>query len=240
MVEVVSLVLHNNVPDAIVDNVDVPLQLFTTFTEGVEGVAFIVKCNVTTLSHPLTFVNVCVGVADEVYVLPYQTKLTQAVAVVSALLLVFGAATPEPDALVQPFTVCVTVYVPAAVAVINDVVSAVLHSKVPAAVVDNVEVPTQLFTTVTIGVDGVAFGAATPEPDALVQPFTVCVTVYVPAALVVIDDDTSDMLHSKVPAAVVDSVDVPSQLFTTLTVGVDGVEFIDKVKILVEHPLSEV
>ena len=85
MVEVVSLVLHNNVPVAVVDNVDVPLQLFTTFTVGVEGVALIVKCNVTTLSHPLTFVNVCVGVADEVYVLLYHTKLPQAVAVVSAV-----------------------------------------------------------------------------------------------------------------------------------------------------------
>ena len=28
---------HNNVPAAVVDNVDVPLQLFTTFTEGVAG-----------------------------------------------------------------------------------------------------------------------------------------------------------------------------------------------------------
>jgi hypothetical protein len=70
---------------------------------------FIVKCNVTTQSQLLTFVNVCVGVADEVYVLLYHTKLPQAVAVVSPLLLVFGAATPEPDALAQPFNVCVTV-----------------------------------------------------------------------------------------------------------------------------------
>ena len=66
MVEAVALVLQSNVPDAVVDNVDVPLQLFTTFTVGVDGVAFIVKCKETTLSHPLTFVNVCVGVADEV------------------------------------------------------------------------------------------------------------------------------------------------------------------------------
>ena len=107
--EVVAAVLHNNVPDAVVDNVDVPLQLFTTFTVGVDGVALIVKCKVTTLSHPLTFVNVCVGVADEVYVLLYHTKLPQAVAEVSPLLLVFGAATPEPAALAQPFTVVVTV-----------------------------------------------------------------------------------------------------------------------------------
>ena len=52
-----------------------------------------------------------------------------------------------------------------------------LHIKVPDAVVDNVDVPSQLLVTLTDGVDGVVFGAATPEPDALVQPSTVCVTV---------------------------------------------------------------
>ena len=109
MIEVISLVLHSNVPEAVVDIVDVPLQLFTTLTIGVAGIVLIVKCNVTTLSHPLTFVNVWVGVADEVYVLLYHTKLPQAVAVVSPLLLVFGAATPKPTALAQPFAVCVTV-----------------------------------------------------------------------------------------------------------------------------------
>jgi hypothetical protein len=83
MVEVVSVVLHNNVPAAVVDNVDVPSQLFVTLTVGVAGIVLIVKCNVTTLSQPLTFVNVCVGVAEEVYVLLYHTKLTQAVAAVS-------------------------------------------------------------------------------------------------------------------------------------------------------------
>ena len=73
MVEVVSLVLQSNVPDAVVDNVDVPLQLFTTFTEGVEGVAFIVKCNVTTLSHPPALVPFQVAVLlDAVYVVPCQ------------------------------------------------------------------------------------------------------------------------------------------------------------------------
>ena len=90
----------------------------------------------------------------------------------------FGAAMPEPAALIQPFTVCVTVYVPALFTVIEDVVAPVLHNKVApaAAVVDKVVVP-QLFTTVTTGAAGVAFGAAMPEPAVLVQPFTVCVTV---------------------------------------------------------------
>jgi putative N-acetylmannosamine-6-phosphate epimerase len=44
-------------------------------------------------------------------------------------------------------------------------------------VVDNIDVPSQLFTTFTEGVAGVVFGAATPEPEVLTQPFTVCVTV---------------------------------------------------------------
>ena len=69
--EVVSVVLHNNVPVAVVDNVDVPLQLFTTVTEGVAGVAFIVKFNVTTLSQPTALVPVQVAVLlDAVYVVP--------------------------------------------------------------------------------------------------------------------------------------------------------------------------
>ena len=59
--------LHNNVPDAEVDKVDVPLQLFTTFTEGATGVIIIVKFNVTTLSHPPVLVPVHVAVLlDEV------------------------------------------------------------------------------------------------------------------------------------------------------------------------------
>ena len=71
--EVVSDVLHNNVPEAVVDNVDVPLQLFTTFTEGVAGVVLIVKFNVTTLSHPPAFVPVHVAVLlDDLYKVPCQ------------------------------------------------------------------------------------------------------------------------------------------------------------------------
>ena len=58
-----------------------------------------------------------------------------------------------------------------------DVVSFVLHNKPPADVVESVDVPSQLLTTVTTGVAGVVFGDATPEPAALVQPFTACVTV---------------------------------------------------------------
>ena len=90
---------------------------------------------------------------------------------------VFGAAIAEPAALVHPFTVVVTVYVPAVLTMMLDAVSPVLQSKLPAAKVANVDVPSQLSTTVTTGVAGVVLGAAIPEPAVLVQPFTVCVTV---------------------------------------------------------------
>ena len=52
-----------------------------------------------------------------------------------------------------------------------------LQSNVPVALVERTEVPLQLSTTVTTGVEGVDLGAAMPEPASLVQPFTVAVTV---------------------------------------------------------------
>jgi hypothetical protein len=51
----------------------------------------------------------------------------------------------------------------------------VLHNKVPVAVVVNVEVPSQLFTTFTTGAVGVVLGAATPEPCKLVHPLALVV-----------------------------------------------------------------
>ena len=60
--------------------------------------------------------------------------------------------------------------------VIEDVVAPVLQLLAPVAVVLNTELP-QLLVTVTEGVAGRALGADVPEPAALVQPFTVCVTV---------------------------------------------------------------
>ena len=89
----------------------------------------------------------------------------------------FGAAAPLPEELLHPFTICVTEYVPAVVTVIDEVVAPLLHNKEPVnepAV--SVELP-QLFTTVTLSVDGIAFGAATPLREGLVHPFTVWVTV---------------------------------------------------------------
>ena len=66
---------------------------------------------------------------------------------------------------------------PALLTVIDEVASDVLHNNVPAAVVDKVDVPSQLLVTFTVGANGVVFGAAVPDPTALVQPSTVCVTV---------------------------------------------------------------
>jgi len=61
--------------------------------------------------------------------------------------------------------------------VIDEVDSPVFHNNVPVALVDNTEVPSQLSTTVTTGVEGPAPGEAMPEPASLVQPFTLAVTV---------------------------------------------------------------
>jgi len=110
-----------------------------------------------------------------------------------------GAATPLPGRLVHPFTVCVTEYVPAVVTVIDEVVAPLLHNKEPVnepAV--SVELP-QLSTTDTVGADGIAFGAATPLREGLVHPFTVWVTVYVPAVATVIDEVVAPLLHNKEP-----------------------------------------
>jgi hypothetical protein len=62
-----------------------------------------------------------------------------------------------------------------------------------------VEVPLQLLTTVTVGATGVVFGAAMPEPEELIHPFTVWVTVYVPAVLTVIEGVVAEVLQSNVP-----------------------------------------
>ena len=58
-----------------------------------------------------------------------------------------------------------------------DVVAPLLHNRLPAALVESVDVPLQLSCTVTTGADGVFFGLAVPLPALLAQPFTVVVTV---------------------------------------------------------------
>ena len=82
---------------------------------------------------------------------------------------------------------------------IDEAVAPLLHNKEPLnepAV--NVVLP-QLSTTDTVGANGIVFGAATPLPGGLVQPFTVWVTVYVPAVVTVIDEVVAPLLHNKEP-----------------------------------------
>ena len=107
----------------------------------------------------------------------------------------------------------------------DEVVAPLLHNKEPVKdVAVNIELP-QLFTTVTTGADGIAFGAATPLPEGLVHPFTICVTEYVPAVVTVIDEPAAPVLHNKGPLYPdVDNTELP-QLFTTVTLSVDGIAF---------------
>ena len=82
---------------------------------------------------------------------------------------------------------------------IDEAVAPLLHNKEPLndpAV--NVVLP-QLSTTDTVGAAGIAFGAATPLPEGLVQPFTICVTEYVPAVVTVIDEVVAPLLHNRSP-----------------------------------------
>jgi len=65
----------------------------------------------------------------------------------------------------------VTVYVPAEETVIEEVVAPVDQLKLlPVAEIVDVPHP---FVTVVVGADGIAIGAATPEPTELVHPFDV-------------------------------------------------------------------
>ena len=240
----VAPVLHNSVPVAAVDKVEVVLQLSTTVTAGAAGFVFGAAVPVPAgLVHPFTVVVTVYGptvltvmeavvapvlhssvpeaTVDKVEVLlQLSTTVTTGAAGV-----VFGAAVPLPGKLVHPFTVVVTVYEPAVPTVMEAVVAPVLHSSVPVAAVDKVDVLLQLFTTVTTGAAGVVFGAAVPLPGKLVHPFTVVVTVYGPAVLTVIEAVDAPVLHSSVPAATVDKVEVVLQLSTTVTTGVAGVVF---------------
>ena len=71
----------------------------------------------------------------------------------------------------------------------------------------------------TTGVTGITFGAATPEPEELVQPSKARVTEYVPATETVMEAVVALLLHKIVPPTGIDKVEVP-QLFTTVTTGV--------------------
>ena len=80
-----------------------------------------------------------------------------------------------------------------------------------------------MFDTVTIGVAGIAIGAAVAEPDKLGQPPTVCVTVDVPAEETVIEGVVAPVDHNKLVPDV-DKTEFP-QLFDTVTIGAEGEAF---------------
>ena len=86
-----------------------------------------------------------------------------------------GLATPLPAAEVHPTpTDWVTVYVPAVVTVIVAVVSPVLHNNAPVKFdAVNVDVPSQLSVTITVGAFGPLPGLATPLPAVEVHVPTV-------------------------------------------------------------------
>src|SRR5690349_10911736 len=248
MVAVVSPVLHNNVPvkfDAV--SVDVPSQLSVTVTVGADGalpgfaiplhgpdvhpaprdwVTVYVPAVVTVIVavvSPVLHNNVPVKFDAVSVDVPSQLSVTVTVGADGALP---GFAIPlhGPDVHPAPRD-WVTVYVPAVVTVIVAVVSPVLHSNVPVKFdAVSVDVPSQLSVTVTVGADGALPGFAIPLPEPDVHPTPRdWVTVYVPAVVTVMVAVVSPVLHSNVPVkfdAV--SVDVPSQLSVTVTVGADG------------------
>ena len=114
-------------------------------------------------------------------------------------------------------------YVSAVVTVMDDVVAPLLHNKEPVkpeAV--NTEFP-QLLVTATVGAGGVVFGAAVPVPAVLVHPFIVCVTVYIPADITVIDGEVSPVLHNKDPVKPEAVNKEFSQLLITVTAGAAGI-----------------
>lgn len=156
--------------------------------------------------------------ADKVTLPPLQ-KIVGPPAVITGLAgSIFTITEAGAEVFVQPAAlVTATVYKPLVCAMIEEVLSLVLHNKLPLAVVDKVELP-QLFIILIVGVNGTAFGVAIAEPCALVQPPIVCITVYVPALVTVIDEVAAPLLHNKVPVAVVDKVDEP-QLFEIVITG---------------------
>lgn len=136
-----------------------------------------------------------------------------------------GAALPLPGVLVQPLMVCVTVYVPAVVTVMDAVVAPLLHKSEPVKLdAVNTELP-QLSATLTVGAVGIGFGAAVPFPGALVQPLTVCVTVYIPASVTLIDGVVAPLLHNKVPVKPDAVKTLLVQLSVTATIGAVGACF---------------
>jgi hypothetical protein len=228
--------LQRMLPPAGIERVEFP-QLFVTVTTGVAGLATGAAVpEPAALMQPFTVlatvrVPAVVTVMDAV-VSPVLHRMVPPAGidrvelpqlfttVTTGVAVTIGAAVPEATALTQPFTVLVTVRVPAVVTVIDAVVWPVLQRMVPPAGIDRVELP-QVFVTVTTGVGVIAAGAAVPEPAALVQPFTVLVTVRAPAVFTVIEAVVAPVLQRMLPPAGIERVELP-QLFVAVTTGAAG------------------
>jgi hypothetical protein len=160
----------------------------------------------------------------------------------------FTVKVPEPEP-VHPFvSVTVTLYVPAVLELIVDVVAPVLQAYVtapvpPLGVAVNVA-GSALAQTSTFATAAVGFGsiAKVPEPDP-VQPFvSVTVTLYVPAVLVLIVDVVAPVLQAYVtapvpPLGVAVSV-AGSVLAHTSTLPTDTVGFGSTVNVPVPDPVQ--
>jgi hypothetical protein len=191
---VVSPSLHSNEPAVLVCKVDVLLQLFIVIIEGATGIFFgaaefvpkpLVQPNAeaVTLYEPteVTVIEVVVAPvfqSNEPVEVVDKTEDPQLFATVITGVpgVTFGFAVLLPAILTHPFTVCVTVYTPAENTVTDVVVAPVLQFNEPVAVVDKIEMLPHSSVSDTEGIGGATFGAATPAPAALVQPFTVVVT----------------------------------------------------------------
>jgi hypothetical protein len=91
----------------------------------------------------------------------------------------------------------------------------------PEPTADKVENP-HSSTDDTEGAEGIISGSATTFAIALVHPFTVWVTVYVPVAVTEIETPVAPVDHDKFdPEAA--KTELP-QLFVTVTTGVEGIE----------------
>ena len=254
---VVSPELHNKTPAETLDNIEFPHLLITDIT-GVEGIAFGAALPVpATLTHPLTpvwvtwYVPAAVTVMEVVVSDVLQSKVPVAVVdkvelaqlsksvTTGAAGTINGVAALIPGALGHPLAVVVTLYVPDAVTVIEEVVAPVFHNKVPVATVDNIEFP-QLSASFTTGVEGAVFGAEVPVLTALIHPFTVRVRLYVAATDTLIEVVVAPVLQSREPAEDVDNVEVPLQLSKSATTGAEGVDFgpAKPVLVLLIHPFT--
>lgn len=119
-----------------------------------------------------------------------------------------------------------TVYVPGVVTVIEAVDSPVFHSNDPVISEAVNRELSQLLTTLTIGATGNSFGAAIPVAGELLQPFTDCVTVYVPGVDTVIEELVEPLLHNNDPVKSEAVNTALPQLLVTVTVGNATAEFI--------------